>query len=219
MKRSSFSSLYSLCLIIIGFMGLALVSCLGAPTKKNESTSKKEHEVLKTVEVSTGASIYALETPLVDQESKPIGVKIFQGSPVLISMFYGSCGYTCPLLLENLKKVDRQLEGDLQKKIRYLLVSFDDVKDTPEELKKLAEKHQLDYERFRLAHAGEGGVREIAGVLGIQYRKTPEGGFNHSSLITLLNTKGEIVAQYEGLDAPISSIAEKIKNLSDVLTK
>jgi protein SCO1 len=32
-------------------------------------------------------------------------------------------------------------------------------------------------------------------VLGIQYRKLPDGGYNHSSIVTLLTPEGEIAVQ------------------------
>jgi protein SCO1/2 len=40
---------------------------------------------------------------------------------------------------------------------------------------------------------------EMAALLGIRYKKLPDGEFAHSNVITLLNPEGEIVHQQIGL--------------------
>jgi len=59
------------------------------------------------------------------------------------------------------------------------------------------QKHSLDASRWKLLTGDENHIREVAAVLGIQYRKNPEGGFNHSSLISILDSQGKIKSQYE----------------------
>ena len=40
-------------------------------------------------------------------------------------------------------------------------------------------------------------MRQIAALLNIQYRRLPEGNFNHSSVVTVLTPQGVIAAQSE----------------------
>lgn len=60
---------------------------------------------------------------------------------------------------------------------------------------KLSASRKLDASRWTLARTDAIGVRKIAALLGIQYRKLPDGNFNHSSVVTLLTPDGEIAAQ------------------------
>jgi protein SCO1/2 len=57
----------------------------------------------------------------------------------------------------------------------------------------------LDNSRWTLARTDATSVRKIAAVLGIQYRKLPDGSFNHSSIVTLLTPEGEIALQSSAL--------------------
>ena len=56
-------------------------------------------------------------------------------------------------------------------------------------------------------------MRRIAAVLNVQYRQLPDGGFNHSSVITLLSAQGEIVAQSTVLAKADSSLLEALSDI------
>ena len=49
--------------------------------------------------------------------------------------------------------------------------------------------------RRGLANASESDARRIAALLGISYRPLPEGGYDHSLLITLLDGEGRVLAR------------------------
>ncbi len=54
----------------------------------------------------TAKSIYNLDAKLTTQAGKHIGLDLYRGQPVLISMFYGSCPLACPLLIDTLRSSD-----------------------------------------------------------------------------------------------------------------
>jgi protein SCO1/2 len=47
-------------------------------------------------------------------------------------------------------------------------------------------------------------------VLGIRYRQLPEGGFNHSSVIALLDPGGVFLARVEGMGQPADVLRERL---------
>lgn len=140
-------------------------------------------------------SIYQLPLALTDQGGVAQRLDLHRGHPVLITMFYGSCPAACPLLIDTLRAVERAAPATRQAQLRVLMVSIDPACDTPQSLQALARTRRIDTARWTLAAADEQAVRKLAAVLGIQYRRLPDGGFNHSSIITLLNGDGEIAAQ------------------------
>jgi protein SCO1/2 len=79
--------------------------------------------------------------------------------------------------------------------MRFLLISIDPDRDTVANLNALAASRKLDTSRWTLARTDATSVRKIAAVLGIQYRRLPDGGYNHSSIVTLLTPEGEIAYQ------------------------
>jgi len=131
-----------------------------------------------------------------------VGLDLFRGNPVLISMFYATCPDACPLLIADLQRIERELPPRVKADLRIVLVSLDPERDTPDALRALAQTRHVDESRWRLLRAPEDTVREIAAVLGIKYRRLPDGSFNHSSVITLLDPTGAIVARDEAVGGP-----------------
>ncbi|HEX4970582.1 MAG TPA: SCO family protein [Steroidobacteraceae bacterium] len=140
-------------------------------------------------------SIYNLRANLVDQTGAGRGLDMHRGHPVLVTMFYGSCAVACPLLIDTLRSFERSLTPAERAEIRVVLISIDPEHDTSEKLRTLATDRRIDLSRWTLVHTDEATVRKIAAVLNIQYRRLPDGTYNHASIITLLTPQGEIAAR------------------------
>lgn len=144
-----------------------------------------------------GDSIYQLPLPLTDSQGQTRDWRTLRGKPRLVSMFYTSCQYICPLIIESGKAVERQLSPDQQKRLGVLLVSMDPARDTPPALKKVVDQRKLDLARWTLAAPPADDVRSVAAVLGIRYRQLADGEFNHSSMLILVDANGRILARTE----------------------
>jgi protein SCO1/2 len=140
-------------------------------------------------------SLYHLQATLTNQAGQSQSLAIYRGSPVLVTMFYGSCPAACPLLIDTVRSVEASLSPAQKSQLRVLLISIDPDRDTPATLSELARTRRLDLSRWTVACAEASTVRKIAATLNVQYRKLPNGEFNHSSVITLLTAEGEIVKQ------------------------
>jgi protein SCO1 len=190
--------------------GLALaLGCEQQPAETRAAApaaAGSDHALLPASPTTPGAPVYDLRITLSGQDERKVGLDEFRGRPVLISMFYGSCAYACPTLIGDLRRIERKLGPEARAELRVILVSFDAEHDTPPRLRALAKQHELDTTRWLLASASDDQALALAAVLGIKYRKLANGGFNHTSLITLLDEAGHVVAQSEGLgrdNAPI----------------
>ena len=157
------------------------------------------HTVLPTAEVAQDASIYDLPAKLVDQDGKDIALDVWRGQPTIVALFFASCPQACPLLIGNIQYIEKSLKPEERAQLRVLLVSFEPVADTPEVLRKVVKKHGLDATRWRLARTDADTVRDIAAVLGVSYRRLDDGSFNHSSVMTLVDGAGHIVARQDGI--------------------
>jgi protein SCO1 len=158
-----------------------------------------------------GNSLYELSARLVDQEGTRVGLDLFRGNPVLISMFYASCGDACPLLVAEIQRIEAEVPASVRADVRVVLVSLDTARDTPDALQAFARAHHVDESRWRLLRAPDDTVREIAAALGQKYRRLSDGSFNHSSLITLLDTSGRILAHVEGIGKPHRELVERLR--------
>ena len=166
--------------------GIAAVALLGFATVAGAA---------KPAPALPGDSIYQLPLPLTDSNGQTRDWRTLRGKPHLVSMFYTSCQYICPLIVESGKAVERQLTPAQQKKLGVVLISMDPARDDPAALKKVAEQRKLDTTRWTLASPPAGEVRAVAGVLGIRYRLLADGEFNHTSELVLLDADGRILAR------------------------
>lgn len=142
-------------------------------------------------------SVYQLPVHLIDQHGKAFDWGKKRGKVQLVSMFYTSCQYICPLIVDSGKAIEKQLTPAEQQRLGILLVSMDPKRDTPAALMTVAKKRNLEPARWTLASPRPEDVREIAGLLGVRYRALADGEFNHSSALVLLDAEGRILARTE----------------------
>jgi protein SCO1/2 len=139
-------------------------------------------------------SLYQLRAHLVSQKGESVGFDLDRGHPTLISMFYGSCPAACPMLITSMQAYESHLDPASQSHLRVLLISFDPVHDTPQQLGHLARLHGADPTRWTFTNAPEADARKIAALLGFRYRRLADGSFDHSLLITLIDGQGRVLA-------------------------
>jgi protein SCO1/2 len=142
-----------------------------------------------------GDSVYQLDAVLTDQAGREFKLVDLRGEPVLIAMFYTSCKYVCPLIVDAMQRVEHALPDAERPHLHFVLVSFDTDHDTPQSLAEIAKQRHLDTSRWTLTRTDANSVRKLAAVLGVQYRATADGGFNHSSIVSLLDQHGRIAAR------------------------
>jgi protein SCO1 len=192
---------------VMAIAALAGLLAAGAPPAAAQDHRHKEMEAAPP----RGDSVYALSASLVDQRGRPVGLDLFRGHPVLMSMFYATCPDACPLLIADLQRIERELPPRIKADLRIVLVSVDPGRDTPEALQALARARQVDESRWRLLRAPEDTVREIAALLGIKYRRLPDGSFNHSSVITLLDPNGVILVRDEAIGGSHATLLRSLR--------
>lgn len=54
-------------------------------------------------------SIYNLNSELLNENGQKVSLEQFRGKPVIISMAYTSCAYTCPLILSQMQRIEKTL--------------------------------------------------------------------------------------------------------------
>jgi protein SCO1 len=148
-------------------------------------------------------SVYQLPLQLTDQHGKTADWRRHRGQPQVVAMFYTSCQYICPLIVDSGKAVEHALAPAEQEKLGFLLVSMDPGRDTPAALMKVATQRKLDATRWSLASPRAEDVRGVAGVLGVRYRQLADGEFNHTSALVLLDRDGRIVARTEKIGGAV----------------
>jgi len=196
------SSYLTFIFVLIAGLYLSFIVNASPKNQKNQATK-----------IIPDESIYQSQINLEDQNGAKTGLNIFEGSPVIVSMFYGSCNYSCPVLFDTIKKTLKELPEEKMKLVKVLLVSFDPQKDTVSSLQKLAKNHELDLSRWKLMRTSEDEVAELAALLDIKYRKIKGGDFNHTPYLGLLNEQGVLIVSADNFGDGRAKIIEAVSKL------
>jgi len=157
-------------------------------------------------------SVYQLPLKLTDQHGKSWDWRRKRGQPQLVSMFYSSCQYICPLIVESGKAVERALTPAQRARLGVMMISMDPARDTPATLARMARQRHIDDRRWSLASPAADDVRSVAGVLDVRYRQLSDGEFNHTSVLILLDADGRMLARTEKIGSDIDpAFVAKVK--------
>lgn len=154
-------------------------------------------------------SIYQIDARFTDDTGRTVTLGELRGRPVVLNMFFASCGYACPLLVSDMQALRALLPADVRDRTAFVLVSFDVTRDTPAALATYRTQRSLDGQ-WMLLHGDADAVRELAALLGVKYKQETDGMFSHSNIVTVLNPQGEIVHQRTGLKGGIEAAASAL---------
>ncbi len=140
-------------------------------------------------------SIYQLDAPLTDQSGRRFTLASKRGSAQLVVMFYTSCKFICPTIIDTVLDLDRKLAPAERQHLGVLLISLDPQHDDPDALQATADKRGLDLTRWTLAQPRPTDVRALAALLGVRYRSLADGEFNHTGVLVLLDANGRVAAR------------------------
>lgn len=179
------------------------------------STSASAHDehgaVLKAISPLPGASIFQLDSEWKNQKGEKTKLSGLRGHARLVVMLFTRCDTACPLIVEDLKIIAKEVEVNQKRKMDVSIFSLDSFRETPESLSAFSLKRKLPA-HWGLYTSDAGAVAELAASLGVRYKRLDNGDFIHSSIIYFLNGNGEIVAQKEGIKSPRGDFIKKITN-------
>ena len=157
-------------------------------------------------------SVYRLDVPLVDQDGNGQHLADRRGKLLVVGMFYTSCHNVCPLIVDTMLATERALATNGSGGVDVLFVSFDAGRDDPIALRRTADSRKLDAHRWTLARTEPADVRKLAAVLGIQYRALPDGEFNHTTAVILVDADGRISARTTRLGDADPAFVKRVKS-------
>ena len=196
-----------------------LAGCDAAMSHEATTHEAMSHDPVEHRELEAAApsefSIYHSETRWTDQRGARRTLRSLAGRVQVVAMLYTSCAYACPRLMLDLKRIEGELGREYADDVHFLVVSIDPERDSPERLAEFAAGSRLDPDRWTLLSGSAGDIREMAVLLGVQYRETAPGEWVHSNLITVLDPEGVILHRQLGLGTDPAETLETIRSAVD----
>jgi protein SCO1/2 len=161
----------------------------------------------------TDFSLYHLDAAWTDQHGDQRALASLGGRVQVVAMLYTHCGYACPRIRLDMKRIEGELPPALRDRVGFVMVSIDPERDTPEHLRRYAESVRLDPANWTLLMAPDNTVLELAALLGVKYRRISETDFSHTDVITVLDPQGEIAHRQVGLGGAPGGTLKVIERL------
>ncbi|MEP1937996.1 MAG: SCO family protein [Balneola sp.] len=143
----------------------------------------------------------------------------YTGKYVIMGFIYTNCPDICPLVTQNMIKVQKELGNPDD--VQFLGVTFDPKRDTPQVLKEY--KNVFDLGRnFDFLTADSSTVSELMDSVRVRsqvsFTQIRDDGkelyfMNHSDKIMVLDKKGRVIFEYGGSMTPVNYILEDLKKV------
>lgn len=192
---------------------LWLAGCAGSPAKREDSTQPACCRELAPGTAFPDRSLFQLESKWTSDFKRTISLGVLHGRPLVVAMIFTSCEFACPILVNDVKRIEEALPAGLRGQVGFVLISFDSERDTPERLAQFRVRMELPAERWTLLRGEPDDVRELAALLGVNYRKDARGQYAHSNLLTLLDAQGEVSYQQAGLNLPPDEMVRRLRGM------
>lgn len=143
----------------------------------------------------------------------------YQGKYLVMGFIYTNCPDICPLVTQNLIKVQKELGNPDD--VQFLGVTFDPKRDTPERLKEYKGVFNLE-DNFDFLTADSLIVSEFMDSVRVRsqvsFTQVRDDGkevyfMNHSDKIMVVNPNGQVIYEYGGSMTPVNYIIEDLKKV------
>lgn len=139
-----------------------------------------------------------------NQDNEIVTNDNYQGKVYLVEFFFSTCPTICPIMNENMVK----LQNEFQKDDRFAIASItiDPDTDTPEHLKEHAKFLGATMKNWHFLTGQEDAIYDLAKKFNMYVGKNNDapGGFEHSGLFALIDKNGKIRSRnMENMEYPI----------------
>ena len=152
---------------------------------------------------------------LTSQDAKWVSLRDYRGRVVAVTFIFASCTDTCPLLTDNMVRVQDKLGATFGPKIAFVSITVDPDRDTPDVLKQYAQNFGADLEGWAFLTGNPAAIRDVGRKYGIFAKKTASGDVDHTFLTSLIDRKGTLRVQYLGVRFDLEEFRGDLLNLLD----
>ena len=162
---------------------------------------------------------------LINQEGKEVVFpEIIKRQITVMGFIFTHCPDICPMTTHNMYLTEKELKKNGIEDVKFVALSFDPERDSPEVLKKFAEVRELDFNSWTLLTGEKTTVNELMKRFDVKAIKTDETTdedgtqeytMMHTDRISLIDENGRLKKNYKGSTLNIEELVNDIKILKD----
>jgi protein SCO1 len=171
-----------------------------------------ERRAIEVSQAAIGNEVGALR--FLDRHGRARGLEEFRGQPVVLSLVFTGCAYSCEVSTRQLDRVVQVARSALgQDSFTVLTVGFDQPVDTPDQMRAYARRHGINDPNWHfLSSPDPQTVAALMTSVGFLSQPSPR-GYDHTVQITLLDRDGRVSRQVYGEVFPTPQLVEPLKDL------
>lgn len=137
------------------------------------------------------------ELDLVDQNGERVSLDDLRGKVVVLTAVYATCGYTCPMILGQARRVVEKLAPEQREELTVIGVSLDPENDTPALMGQMADGQGVSAPTFRLVTGDPARVNALLDQMGVARVRNPETKqIDHANLFLLVDRTGQVAYRF-----------------------
>jgi cytochrome oxidase Cu insertion factor (SCO1/SenC/PrrC family) len=126
----------------------------------------------------------------IDEKGRKVHLSDWNNKKVILSMIYTSCKRTCPVTLQVLKNIQKEMT-EKKENYEFLVITLDPTQDDPETLKKFKES-KANFNNWHFLWGEEKDLNEVGRKLGFEFYEDT-GHIVHDLRILAIDESGKIV--------------------------
>jgi protein SCO1/2 len=156
----------------------------------------------------------APELSLTDQDGRTLSLAELRGRFVLVDFVYTQCPGPCPILTGVHAEVQRRLPAELRERTRFVSISLDPARDTPERLREYARARGADLGTWSFLTGPPAEVDAVLARFGVGRTPGEDGEIDHLVVTFLVDPEGRIARRWVGLDHEADEILADIARMA-----
>jgi len=162
---------------------------------------------------------------LINQDSLNITFPdVIKGHITVLGFIYTHCPDICPMTTHNMYLTGKRLKEQGIDDVKFVGISFDPDRDSPEVLTKFAEVREISFRNWMLLTGKKEIIEDLLRRFDVKAIKTdltvdeegnPEYSMMHTDRISLVDENGILRKNYKGSTLNLDEIIEDIKTLKD----
>lgn len=150
---------------------------------------------------------------LTNQDGQRVALKDFRGKAVILTFLFTECKDICPVLPQIIGRVDQWLSEKEKQQVRFVGISIDPRRDTPEKLRGFMQMHNLPPQRWTLLTGTLEEATRVADDYGVVAKPDLQGDIVHNAVYVLIDPRGRLRSEFHGLFSPAEEIAKRLREL------